>query len=411
MFDHLLSEKERRIRDAVRSFVIEKVSPQLVRDLDADAIRYPKDYVRQLASARLLGLRFDPRYGGGGADWATEVCALEEIGTLGATLGCLYSLVSIVGEAVHAFGTEEQKEKYLAPTLRGEKFCAEALTEPRGGSDFFGATTRAEKQGDEYVLTGQKRFVVGGEAADYFLVYARTAFGEGRAQDQISAFLVDRDDSIKVEYHFGLMGARGGGAARISFVGTRVPARNLILGENRGAEVFNRMMIPERMTSAAAAIGAARAALEIATRYSTRRKAFGKKIMKFQAVSFHIAEAVSSLDAARSLVWVAARKVDAGQDARRLVSEAKKVATEAAWDVVNRSMQVMGGIGYTDVFPIERLLRDVRLMMIWTGTNEIMNLLVQHEWYSEHRERPTAGRDIELDTQGFEHQEEKVFED
>ena len=141
----------------------ERVSPQLVRDLDADAIRYPKEYVRQLASARLLGLRFDPRDGGGGADWATEVCALEEIGTLGATLGCLYSLVSIVAEALHAFGTEEQKEKYLAPTLRGEKFRAEALTEPRGGSDFFGATTRAEKQGDEYVLTGQKRSTLGVE--------------------------------------------------------------------------------------------------------------------------------------------------------------------------------------------------------------------------------------------------------
>ena len=133
--------------------------------------------------------------------------------------------------------------------------------------------------------------------------------------------------------------------------------------------------------------------------------------MKFQAVNFHVAEAVTRLDAARALVYATAAKADSGEDPRRMVSEAKKFSTEAAWDVVNRAMQIMGGIGYTDIFPVEKLLRDIRLMMIWTGTNEIMNLLIQHEWYKEHAKVPCAGRDIEPDAAGYEHEEEKVYTD
>jgi len=409
MFDYLLNDIQKETRDRARRFA-EQVPAQLIRDMDAEKVQFPKEFLVEAARHGLLGLRFDPLYGGGGLDWKSEACAIEEIGTLGAPLACLYSLVSIVGEAVNTFGTPAQKEKYLAPTLRGEKFCAEGLTEPRGGSDFFGATTKAVPDGDHYVLNGQKRFIVGGEGADYFMIYARTDFSEGVSpHKQISAFLVDRDETVKVEHLYGLMGSRGGGTSRITFKNTPVSEENVILGLNRGAEVFNRMMVPERMTTACGAVGAARAALEVATRYSTRRKAFGKTIDKFQAVSFHIAEAVADNDSARALVWAAACMIDSGQDARRMVSEAKKVSTESAWDVVNRAMQVMGGIGYTNIFPIERLLRDIRLMMIWTGTNEIMNLLIQHEWYKERAAKPVSGRDIEPDAVGAEFEEEKNY--
>lgn len=409
MFDYLLDEKQRDVRDRVREFV-ESIPRKLIRDMDADLVQFPKEFLEEAARRNLLGLRFDPAYGGGGCDWKSEACAIEEIGRLGAPLSCLYSMVSIVGEALNTFGTDHQKEKYLAPTIKAEKFCAEGLTEPRGGSDFFGATTKAVLGGDHFILNGQKRFIVGGEGADYFLVYARTDFTEGvSSQKQISAILVDRDDSVKVEHTYGLMGARGGGTARISFRNTRVPKENVILGINRGAEVFNLMMVPERMTTSCGAVGLGKAALEVATNYSTRRKAFGKPINRFQAVSFHMAEAVSTLDAARSLVWTTACRIDSGLDARRMVSESKKVATEAAWDVVNRAMQVMGGIGYTDIFPIERLLRDARLMIIWTGTNEIMNLLIQHEWYKEREAHPNRGRDIEADARGAEFEEEKHY--
>ncbi len=174
--------------------------------------------------------------------------------------------------------------------------------------------------------------------------------------------------------------------------------------------IFNQMMIPERLTTAAGCLGMARCCLEVATRYTNRRKAFGELIRKFQAVSFKVADSVSRIDAARSLVYVTARHVDEGIDSRRLVSEAKKTSTEMLWSVVNDSMQVMGGIAYTNVYPIERFLRDARLQMIWTGTNEVMNLLIQHEFYKEVLKSGEDVRDVEMDAMDEEGEEEKIYE-
>lgn len=251
--------------------------------------------------------------------------------------------------------------------------------------------------------------MVGAEGADYFLVYAKTA-PEAHPHQSISAFLVDRDMGVDVKHVYGLLGSRGGGTGRIYFRDTRVPARNLVGPEHGGALVFNQMMIPERLTTAAGCLGMARCCLEVATRYTNRRKAFGELIRKFQAVSFKVADSVSRIDAARSLVYVTARHVDEGIDSRRLVSEAKKTSTEMLWSVVNDSMQVMGGIAYTSVYPIERFLRDARLQMIWTGTNEVMNLLIQHEFYKEVLESGEDVRDVEMDAMDEEGEEEKIYE-
>ncbi len=340
--------------------------------------------------------------------WNEELIAMEEIGTLGICFGCQYSLVSIVGETLNVYGTDAQKEKYLKPTLAGTMYCAEALTEPRGGSDFFGATTTAVKDGESYVLNGEKRFVVGAQDSDWFLVYAKSA-PEGPAHESISCFVVERAFGVEVQNIYQLMGTRGGGTGRLVFKDVRVPAENLVGRLHDAYAVFNRMMVPERLLSAAGAVGAARAALEVAARYSTRRKAFGKTINSFQAVSFMVADSAALLDAARSLNYTAARLADSGGDARRLVSEAKKVATENAWDVLNKAMQIMGGIGYTTVYPIERLLRDGRLSMIWTGSNEIMNLLIQHEYYKELFRKEGQARDVELDALNPEQEEEKHY--
>ncbi len=408
MLDILLTEEQRKLRDEARAFARE-VPRQLLIDMDADQVRYPREYLQNLAARRLLGVRFPEEFGGRGLNWSFEVLALEEIGVLGASLACLYSLPSIVGEAINVFGTRAQKDKYLRAALEAKLTVAEALTEPRGGSDFFGATTRATRDGDGYVLNGQKRFIVGAEGADYFLVYART----GDKPRDISAFIVERGAGVEVQHVYGLMGTRGGGTGRVYFRDARVPAENLVGRENGAEEIFNQMMIPERMTSAAGALGLARAAIEIAARYADRRRAFGQKIREFEGVSFQIAESVTRLDAARALTHETARAIDAGDEprrVRRLVSESKKFATTMAWDVVNAAMQVMGGIGYTNVYPIERLLRDARLMMIWTGTNEIMDLVIQHEYYKElFAAKPTA-RDVELDAVNAETEGEKVYE-
>jgi len=379
--------------------------------MDKDEVVYPREYVQNLAKHGLLGLRFDRKYGGQGLNWQAEVIALEEIGVLGGSLGCLFSLPSICGEALHVFGNEEQKMKYLKPMLEGKIFTAEALTEPRGGSDFFGATSTAKKEGDKYILNGQKRFVVGAEGADFFLVYAKTN-PDAPPHESISLFIVDKTDNVKAEYIYGLLGTRGGGAGRLVFKDTEVPEENLILGEGAGGKIFYQMMIPERMTSASGALGTARACLRIATKYSAKRKAFGQVIKKFEAVSFNIAESITLLDAARSLVFNTAIAIDNGAPPnvqRRLVSESKKFATEAGWKIINNAMQVMGGIGYTTVYPIERLLRDARLCLIWTGTSEIMSLIIQHEYYNQILSEKWLGRDIEQDALDSDAEEEKHY--
>lgn len=412
MAEFFLTPLQRSVRDEARAFVRQQVPRQLLLDMDAEKIRYPRQYIENLAEHHLLGLRFPSEWGGRNFDWSVEVLALEEIGVLGASLACLYSLPSIVGEAINCFGTDEQKEKYLLPITAGKLTVAEALTEPRGGSDFFGATATMVRQGDFYILNGQKRFIVGAEGADLFLVYARSNV-DAPGHKAISALLVERSEGVEVQHVYGLMGTRGGGTGRVYFRNVRVPVSNLV-GEEHGAyEVFNRMMIPERMTSAAGALGLARAALEIASRYADQRKAFGQKIRDFEGVNFKIAESLTRLDAARALVYEAARIIDCVGSSgyvRRMVSEAKKFATETAWYVVNEAMQIMGGIGYTNVYPIERLLRDARLMTIWTGTNEIMSLVIQHEYFRELLSQSSTARDVETDAQNSNAEGEKIYE-
>jgi alkylation response protein AidB-like acyl-CoA dehydrogenase len=412
MSDFTLTPEQAALRDEARTFVRKEVPRQLLIDMDAEKVRYPREYIQKLGANHLLGLRFPTEWGGRGLDWSHEVLALEEIGVLGASLACLYSLPSIVGEAIHVFGSADQKQKYLKPMLEGRLTVAEALTEPRGGSDFFGATTTARRDGDHYILSGQKRFIVGAEGADLFMVYART-HPDAPGQKAISAFLVERGRGVEVQHVYGLMGTRGGGTGRVYFRDVRVPLQNLIGKEHGAFEIFHQMMIPERMTSAGGALGLARAALEIAARYSDQRKAFGQRIRDFEAVSFKVAESLTRLDAARALVRETARIVDRLGNSgyvRRMVSESKKFATETAWAVVNDAMQVMGGIGYTSVYPIERLLRDARLMVIWTGTNEIMNLVIQHEYYRELLAGAPSARDVESDAPFSDAEGEKVYE-
>lgn len=411
--DAMLTPEELVLRAKVQDFV-KSVPRQLLLDMDADKIRYPKEFLVEAGHAGLLGLRFPAEYGGAELPWMSELVALEEVGVLGTSLGCLYSLVSIVGEAINKFGSKGQKDKYLKPMIAGEIGVAEGLTEPRGGSDFFAANTRARREGDVFYISGQKRFVVGAEGADLFLIYGKID-GIEDPKKAMTAFLVERGPGLEVSHVYGLLGTRGGGTGRITFKNVPVPVENVLGGEagiGNGTAVFNQMMIPERMTSAGGAIGMGRAAIEIAARYADRRRAFGQKIRQFEAVSFKIADSITLLDAARALNFATAHTIEAGADPgkiRRLVSESKKFSTEAAWDVVNHAMQVLGGIGYTNIFPVEKLLRDIRLITIWTGTNEIMQLVIQHEYYKEFKKIQNLARIVEEDAAGAEFIEEKEY--
>ncbi|MGV9103345.1 MAG: acyl-CoA dehydrogenase family protein, partial [Candidatus Thorarchaeota archaeon] len=227
MFDVVLTDEEKAVRDEVREFVRDKVDRSLILAMDSKEKEYPYEFIKECGKANLLGLRFPDEYGGRGLGWISELVALEEIGVLGIALGCAYSLPSIVGESLDKFGTKAQKEEYLAPTLRGEKICAEGLTEPRSGSDFFGTITTAVKNEEGFLLNGEKRFVAGGVGADYFLIYAKTDF-EGPPHKSLSAFIVERDSGIQVNEEYELMGCRGMGAARITMREVQIPEKNLV---------------------------------------------------------------------------------------------------------------------------------------------------------------------------------------
>lgn len=412
MNEFMLDEQARAIQERARQFVKNEVDPEYLRRMDRDEIRYPRELYQQYARHRLLGLRFPKQYGGQEMSWVAECAAMEEIGCLGMAAGCSFVMPSIVGEALNRFGTDEQKERYLKPMIAGELVSAEALTEPRGGSDFFGASSRAEDKGDFFVVRGMKRFIVGAEGADFFLAYVRTnSAPDAPAHARISAMIIDRGPGVEVKYLYGLMGTRGGGTGRVVFRDVKVPKRNLIGPLHGGALVFNTMMIPERLCSAAPCTGGMHACLNVAMNYADRRKAFGRPIRKFQAVSFMIARMQILIDASRAMIYQAARAADAETPTqRRIISETKKFVTEAAWDVANLAMQVTGGIGYTDVYPIERAVRDTRLAQIWTGTNEVMCAMIQHDLYEEFRAARDRYRDYERDAMHAD-DSEKIFDE
>ena len=396
MFEVLMTEEQKKLKEEVRDLV-KSVPRQLILDMDADKISFPKEFLQEAGRRNLLGLRFPEQWGGRGLTWNEELIAMEEIGTLGICFGCQYSLVSIVGETLNVYGTDDQKERYLKPTLAGTMCCAEALTEPRGGSDFFGATSTAIRDGDFYILNGQKRFVVGAEGADYFAVYAKTN-PDAQLHESLSLLIVERGEGVEVKHVYGLMGARGNGTGRLLFRDVRVPAHNLVGEENQATKIFWQMMIPERLASG---IASARAFLALAARYANRRKAFGQAIRNYQGVNFKISDCITKLDAVTAFGHTVAKIVqeELGTSGyrRRLVSEVKKFSTQVQWEVLNDCMQILGGIGYTNALPVERELRGARLATIWTGTTEIQNIIIQHEYYKELLSKGIEGRDIAAD--------------
>lgn len=414
MFDYLLNDPQKKLKQETRDFV-KSIPKEMILDMDADKIQFPKDFLREAGKRNLMGCRYPEKWGGRGMDWVSTCMVMEEIGVLGYIFACTFGVgAELVCDAIILHGNDVQKETYVKPLLQGEIFAAECLTEPRGGSDFFGTTTKAEDKGDHFILNGQKRFIVGGEGADYFLVYARTD-PHAEPHKSISCFIVDRTEGVKTEYLYGLMGCRGGGAARMVFKDVRVPKENLLGKRNQGHKIFNTMMIPERLGTAAMTIGAAAPAVDVATGYTSKRKAFGRPVADFQGVSFQVAEAVTLLDAARAMIHTSARAVDEQiheKRIRRMVSQSKKFVTESCQKAVHNAMQVMGGIGYTNIYPVERIFRDLRLASIWTGTNEVMSMIIANEWYKEYWKKKKSGqiRDMELDAVEAEAKDEKIFE-
>ena len=272
MFEYLLSDEQKRLRQEAHDFV-KSIPRQMILDMDADKIQFPKTFLQEAGRLNLMGRRYPVKWGGRNMDWVSTCMVMEEIGVLGYIFACLFGVgAELVCDAIILHGNNDQKEKYVKPLLKGELFAAECLTEPRGGSDFFGTATTAVDKGGYFLLNGQKRFIVGGEGADYFLVYARTD-PDKEPHKSISCFIVDRTEGVRSEYLYGLMGCRGGGTARMVFKDVKVPKENLLGDLNQGVAVFNTMMIPERLGTSAMTVGAAKPAVNVSTGYTSKRKA------------------------------------------------------------------------------------------------------------------------------------------
>lgn len=419
MEDFLLTKQERDTKARVRR-VVKEIPHDLIRKIESEELTFPREFIERITRSNVVGLRFPPEYGGSGSSWVGEMASVEEMGYLGFTLSCMYSLGSIVGEPIYRFGTKEQKEEYLKGITSGKKYGAEAITEPSGGSDLFGMMhSSAIRSGRKFILNGQKRFIVGGKGADFFVTYAITDKHAKSRTRGVSTFIVDRDTpGLKVETMYGLMGNKGGGTARIVFKDAEIPEENLIGEMNGGYEIFNRMMVPERLTTASGSLGVSMAALEIATDYATKREAFGSKLINHEGINFKLAESLTMLQSSSSLVYTASKAADQFEKGevplsfvRKLVSMAKLQSTESMWSVVNNAMQMMGGIGYTTVYPVERLLRDSRLGLIWTGSSEVMKMIIQHEFLREFTNERywEEKRDVEKDAIDFRLEKEKVY--
>jgi len=389
--DVMLSQEEISFREEFKTFLGGLDLSFILRMDKEDEKEFPKDFVRALGQNNYLGIPLPKKVGGRGLNTVCAILAEEELGALAFPLGCAMGMSTYLCRAIHKYGNPDLWKRYIIPTMRADLICAEGITEPLKGSDIARLMTTAKRQGKSYIVSGEKRFQKGGIGADWFLTFARTDPGVPPHKG-ITAFIAERKHGVQVVEQFNLMGWRGMGASHLLFKDVAVPEENRVGDEGQGFEILMYLLQTERLMEAATALGSARECLKIAVRYSDAREQFEKKIREFQGISFKIADMAASLDAGRLLCLRAAKLID--EEERRPnkeVAMAKFFSTEAAWNIIDQCLQILGGIGYTDYYPIERFLRDVRVSKIYTGTNEIMRELTQRAIYEEFMiEKPSA---------------------
>jgi alkylation response protein AidB-like acyl-CoA dehydrogenase len=377
--DRQLSPEESSYREEASRAIRALIPPDLPERMDRNEILYPTDYLRAMAKHHYLGVQVPRELNGGGLTILHDALVNELAGYWGsATLACARSFTSHGGYILWKYGSPHLHDQYLRPTLAGERFVCQALTEPGAGSDAAAIETRAERRGKSYVLNGQKRFIDGAQSVDYIVVAAKVREG---GREAIAMFCVDTDRPgyVVKEVQTDWMGFRGLGSAWIAFENLEIPAANLIGEEDQGWKILMEELALERVVATRAQLGQAHRALTIAANYAEHRRTFGKRLKDHQAIAFRVAELATRLDAAYLLNTRAARLLDAGRgkDARAEVAMAKLMGVETAWDVADESLQILGGIGYTKKYPVERILRDVRASRLTAGSTEMMKLIIQ----------------------------------
>jgi alkylation response protein AidB-like acyl-CoA dehydrogenase len=372
-----LKDEHLQVRETARKFADEVVAPR-ARDID-EKEEFPHDVVRQMGELGFMGTPYPERYGGAGLDTLAYVIAVEEISRVCASTGItLAAHVSLGCGPVYAFGTEEQKMKYLVPMAKGEAIGAFGLTEPNAGSDAAGTQSFAEKVPGGWRVNGNKIYITNGSVAKYVTFTARTDKGKGTAG--ISAFILDTaTPGFRVGKREKKMGHRGSDTVELVFEDCFVPEGNLIGDPGLGFKAFMRTLAGGRISIGAMALGIARGAYEMSVSYAQERVQFGHPIAHFEGIQFMLADMAMRIEASRHLVYYAAMLKDAGREYVKQAAMAKLFASETANWVTDKAIQVHGGIGYMRDLPVERMHRDAKLLEIGEGTSEIQRLVIARE--------------------------------
>ncbi len=380
-----LTDDQAALRDAVRVLADDRIAPRAA-EIDRTA-EFPWDVKELLASHDVLSLPFPEAYGGLGGDLLTVCLAVEQISRVCATSGLILAVQELASLPLLLAGTDAQKERWFPDLAAGRKLIAFALTEAEAGSDVAAARTRARRDGKgddaDWIIDGSKRFISQGSVADLIAVFAVTADdAEGAPETprhkRLSCFIVEKEmPGFTVERVEHKMGIRGSPTAELGFKGVRVPDVNRVGAVGEGFSIAMRTLDRSRPGIAAQAVGIAQGALEVAAAYATERKQFGKPIVEFQMIAAMLADMDAQTEAARQLLYKAATEIDAGAaDASRWSAMCKLVAGDTAMRVTTDAVQVLGGYGYIDEFPVERMMRDAKITQLYEGTQQIQRLVI-----------------------------------
>jgi alkylation response protein AidB-like acyl-CoA dehydrogenase len=386
-----LSAEQREIRDLVRDLARERVAPRAA-EIDKSA-EFPWDMVELMREHDLLGLPFDEEFGGTGTGALMVLVAIEELSKVCATTGLILAVQELGSLGLKLAGSDEQKARYLPRLASGEWLPAYALTEPGSGSDSAAMRTEARREGDEYVLNGGKRFITNAGVAELYTVFAKTDPDAGH--DGISAFVVEASTpGFQVGRIEPKMGIKGSTTGEIFFDDCRVPADNLLGEEGEGFRIAMRILDRSRPGIGAQGLGLAQGATDYALEYARSRETMGKPIAQHQLIAAMLADMETKCEAARGLLYKCGWLIDEGADGPELTkisAMAKLYCTDVAMEVTTDAVQILGGYGYIQEYPVERMMRDAKITQIYEGTNQIQRLVIAREMLKENRAFLLAG--------------------
>jgi alkylation response protein AidB-like acyl-CoA dehydrogenase len=386
-----LTDEQREVRDLIRELARERIAPRAA-EIDKSS-EFPWDIVELFREHGIFGVMYDEEYGGLGASALMTLVAVEEVSKVCATSGLILAVQELGSLGLKLAGNEEQKNRYMSRLATGEWLTAYALTEPGSGSDSAAMRSEARREGDEYVITGGKRFITNAGVADLYTVFAKTDPTQGH--DGISAFLVEATSlGFEVGRIEPKMGIKGSTTGEIFFNHMRIPAANLLGEEGEGFKIAMRILDRSRPGIGAQGLGIAQGATDYALEYAKERETMGKPIGQHQLISGMLADMETKCEAARGLLYKCGQLIDEGADGSDLTkisAMAKLYCSDVAMEVTTDAVQILGGYGYMQEYPLERMMRDAKITQLYEGTNQIQRLVIAREMLKENRAFLLAG--------------------